>query len=340
MSSLTGEFDSFEKRLLARDIECVREHFRVPAFPGISPSAGFLVCAASGFLLAKGNAAASLLLASAGATLLLLDACGFSPLDWLGPRKMRSVLVVRGTPSGEGTKALFFAIPFRCRTADTAPLSRKEAIRRTACAFGLAVSFLLCAVSSGVLLVYLPPVPLFGILAGTAMLALSVSEWAGTDRDDGPRNLAAAWGDRLAAPRNSGFRPFLLVYSGDGAEVKYFLARHRGALLRGNGIFVEFAPGADGPPAVSAAEGPLIPYRTDPALFSLVREAALRAGLPLPVARTIRSRSPGLLAMARGFRAVTIFRLVLRPGRETPLPPETNAGWAERIASDAGSGAD
>lgn len=338
MSSLTGEFDSFEKRLLARDIECVREHFRIPSFPQISPSAGFLACAAASVLLAKGSPGAALLLASAGATLLMLDAYGFSPLDWLGPREMRSVLVARGTPSGERAKALFFALPLRCRIAGTGAYSRKETIRRAAYAGGLVLSFLLCAVSCGVLLVVLPPVPSFGVLSGIAMLALSISEWAGPERDDGPRNLAAEWGDRLAAQREAVFRPFLLVYGGDGAEVKYFLARHRGALLRGNGVFLEFASGADGPPAVSVAEGPFIPYRTEAALLSLVREAGLRGGLPLPAERTIRSKSPGLFAMARGFRSVTIFRLGSHPHRDAPSPPDAAAGWAERIAAAAGPG--
>ena len=43
---------------------------------------------------------------------------------------------------------------------------------------------------------------------------------------DGPPNRSVSWVSRLAAARGADFRPFLLVYSGEGAEVKYFLARN------------------------------------------------------------------------------------------------------------------
>src|SRR3990172_8892321 len=134
--SRAGELASVEELLRARGLEFVRERFRLPSRPHLSPSAGFLSCAAGAFLLAKGCAAASFLLAVAGAIILLLDAYGFSPLAWLGPREMRSVLIVPGTPSGEKKKALFFGFPLRCRLTETGYFSREEALRRAAFAGG------------------------------------------------------------------------------------------------------------------------------------------------------------------------------------------------------------
>ena len=175
--SRAGELASVEELLRARGLEFVPERFRLPSRPQLSPSAGFLSCAAGAFLLAKGGAAASFLLAVAGGIILLLDAYGFSPLAWLGPREPRSVLVVPGTPSGEKKKALFFGLPLRCRLTGTGYFSREGALRRAAFAGGVHLAFLLCAVSAGVLLVVLPPVPAFGVLTGIAMVALSAGEW-------------------------------------------------------------------------------------------------------------------------------------------------------------------
>ena len=122
--------DAQEARLAERGINCIRERFRVPAFPQISPSAGFLCCAAGAFLLAAAHPVKAFLFSLAGAMLLLLDACGFSPLDWLGPKEKRSVLVIPGTFSEENRKALFLAVPLACRLTGKGPLSGKAAFRR------------------------------------------------------------------------------------------------------------------------------------------------------------------------------------------------------------------
>lgn len=341
MSSLARELDSVEERLRAEGIECARERFRLPSRPQLSPSAGFLACAAGGFLLIGGNAAASFLAAVGGAVLLLLDAYGFSPVAWLGPKETRSVLVVWGTPSDRKRKALFFGIPLRCRMTGSGYFSREETIRRAASAGGLILAFLFCAVSGGVLLVVLPPLPLVGALTGTAMTVFAAREWARPlPQRDGPPNQSVSWVSRLAAARGADFRPFLLVYSGDGAEVKYFLARHRGPLFRGYGVFLEFARDAEGPPAASVAEGPFLPYRVDPALLFLVRESGKAHGIPPARDIVLRERSPGLFAMARGFRAVTLFRLEKSFVEEVPFPAEKAAGWAERIADSSAAGID
>jgi hypothetical protein len=336
--SRAGELASVEELLRERGLEFVRERFRLPSRPQLSPSAGFLSCAAGAFLLAKGCAAASFLLAVAGGIILLLDAYGFSPLAWLGPREPRSVLVVPGTPSGERKKALFFGLPLRCRLTGTGYFSREEALRRAAFAGGLHLAFLLCAVSAGVLLVVLPPVPVFGVLTGIAMVALSAGEWVRPAAAEGPRNLAAGWVDRFPSPTDALFRPYFLVYSGDPAEVKYFLSRHRGPVFRGTGIFLELAPGAEGPYATSVREGPFFPYRVDPALLLLVREAGKRHGVPSARPVTIRDKSPGLFAMGRGFRAITIFRQEPSPAPGTPFSGESFLAWARGIASVAGTG--
>lgn len=333
MPSVTGELDRLEERLRARGIDCARERFRLPARPRIQTSAGFLCCSAGGFLLSAGRPVPSFLLAVAGATILLLDAYGFSPLAWLGPRRTRSILVVPGTPSEGPRKALFFGIPLRCRLTEAGYFSRREALQRTAFAGGLALAFLLCAASGGVLLVVLPPVCALGTAAGAAMLLLAAGAWAGSAPESGPQNEAAAWADRLAGAPEDPFRPFLLVYSGDAEEVKYFLARHRGALLRGSGVFLEVPPGAGGTPAASVGEGPFLPYRVDPALFSLVREAAKAHGIFPFRAFSLRERSAGLFAMARGFRAVTLFFLPSPPVSPETFSGETALAWALGVAS-------
>jgi hypothetical protein len=338
--SSTADFAHVEGLLRARGVEPVRERFRLPSRPQLSPAAALFACAAAAFLLAAGAAAASFLLGVAGAALLLLDACGFSPLAWAGPKETRTILVVPGTPSGEREKALFFGLPLRCRLTRAGYFSRAEALRRAASAAGVALAFLLCAASAGVLLLVLPPVPVFGVLAGVAMLALSAEEWIRPAAAGGPENAAAGWADRLAFPPEALFRPYLLVYSGDPAEVKYFLARHRGPLFRGRGVFLEFARDAEGPPAASVREGPLFPCRVNPALLSLVREAGKRRGVPPPKDAVLRDKSAGLFAMARGFSAVTLFPLASPPGPDPPFPAETAAGWAEGIAAEAGAGTD
>ena len=331
MPSVGEDLDRVEGLLRARGIDCHRERFRLPSRPRLSPSAGLLLGSAGGFLLAAGRPTSSFLLAVAGATVLLLDAYGFSPLAWLGPRRTRSLLVVPGTPSEDRRKALFFGIPLRCRLTEAGHFSRGEALLRAAFAAGPALAFLLCAVSGGVLLVLLPPVPRFGGAAGTALFLLAAAAWAGPAPGDGPPNEAASWADRLAA-REDPFRPFLLVYSGDAEEVKFFLARHRGSLLRGHGIFLEFPPGSFGRPAASVAEGPFLPYRVDPPLLSLVRQVGEAHGVSPVTTLPLRDKSAGLFAMARGFRAITLFRLESPPVPDAPFPAETALAWARGIA--------
>src|SRR3970282_1432589 len=75
--SRAGELASVEELLRARGLEFVRARSRLPSRPQLSPSAGFLSCAAGAFLLAKGGAAASFLLAVAGDIILLPDASRF-----------------------------------------------------------------------------------------------------------------------------------------------------------------------------------------------------------------------------------------------------------------------
>lgn len=321
-----------ERVLRERAVPCSRERFRLPSLPRVSPAAGFLLCAAACFLLVAGHAAASFLLASAGAVLLLLDARGFSPLDWLGPREMRSVLVVPGTPSDGTDKALVFAVPLRCRLTSEGCLARAEAIRGALRAAGVVLSFSLCALSGAVILVFLSPPVAPAAAAGVAMLALAALERFPRAPAEGPPNLAAGWADRLVEPTRGGRRPFLLVYSGDEGEVKYFLARYRGPLFRGNVVFLEFAPGAEGPPGMSGREGPLVPCRVDERLRARAAEAARTAGIPGPGVRPIRCRSAGLVAMSRGFRAITLFREEGPPGGREAYPETAALAWARAVA--------
>lgn len=332
MPGATPQIDDVERLLLARGIGWSRERFRLPSLPRASPAAGFLVCAAASFLLAADHAAASFLLASAGAILLLLDACGFSPLDWLGPRETRSVLVVPGTPSDGKRKALVFAVPLRCRLTSRECFARAEAVRGALRAAGVALSFALCAVSGAVVLVFLPPPGAWGAAAGVAMLVLAALERFPPSPAGGPPNLAAGWADRLVEPTREGLRPFLLVYSGDEGEVKYFLARHRGPLFRGNAVFLEFAPGAEGPPGVSGKEGPLLACRVDEGLRARAAEAGKAAGIPRPGVRTLRCRSAGLVAMSRGFRAITLFRQEGPPDEGAAYSEAAALAWARAIA--------
>ena len=333
-----GDFANVEGLLRAQGVEYIRDRFRIPSRPQLSPAAALFACAAAAFLLSAGAAAASFLLGTAGVALLLLDACGFAPLAWAGPKETRTILIVPGTPAEEKEKPLFFALPLRCRLTRAGYFSRAEEVRRIVSAGVVALAFLLCTVSAGVLLLVLPPVPVFGAVAGVALLALAAWEWIRPAATGGPENVAAGWADRLAFPPGARFRPHLLVYSGDPAEVKYFLARYRGPLFRGRGVFLEFPREAIGSPAASVREGPFFSCRVDPALLSLVREAGKRHGVPAARDAVLREKSPGLFAMARGFSAVTLFPLASPPGPDLPFPAETAAGWAEGIAAAACAG--
>jgi len=324
-----------ERKLAQRGVACVRERFRVPAFPQVSPCAGFLFCAAGAFLLAAGCPASSFLVGISGALLLVLSACGFSPLDWLGPKERRSVLVVPGTPSEEKRKALFLAIPLFCRFTSSDSFSLEAAFRRASDLFGFLLSLALPVLAGAATLLYLPPLPMTGALAGAAMGLLAAREWVRGKPAVPVRNLAAEWVERAIPSRDSGVRPYLLVYSGDVAEVKFFLAKYRRPVFRGQGVFVEFAEGTVGPPAVSVREGPLLPYRVDPALFSRVRAAGEACGIHSAGMPTLRLPSGGQVAMSRGFKAVTLFRLKAPSPAEPGLSDERAMAWLAALGSAA-----
>jgi hypothetical protein len=323
-----------ERDLALRGVACVRERFRVPAFPQVSPGAGFLLGATGYYLLAAGSPAASFLVGISGALLLVLSACGFTPLDWMGPKERRSVLVVPGTPSNEKRKALFLAVPLSCRFTASGYYSREAAIRRSINAFGFLLALALPLLAGASALRYLPPLPWAGALGGAAMGILAVGEWAQGKPADPPRNLAAGWLGRSVLSPESGARPFFLVYPGDEAEVKFFLAKYRQAVFRGRGIFVEFAEGSCGPPAITVREGPFfLPYRVDAGLYSKIGAAGEACGIPSARTPTLRVASGGLVAMSRGFKAVTLFRMEAPSGAETGISDERALAWFARIAA-------
>ncbi len=329
---------NLEKELSERGIACVRERFRIPALPRISPVAGFAICSAGALLLAAGHPSASFLAGLSGALVLLLDACGFSPMDWLGPKEARSVLVVSGTFSEEKRKALFLGVPLYCRLTRAGHFSREATHRRVADSLGFILSLALPVFAGAVTLRYLPPFPP-AVLAAAATGILAARHWTRPAPPPGARNLAAGWLDRWIPVEEAGFRPFILIYSGDEAEVKFFLAKYRYPLLRGEGVFLEFPEAAAGPPAVSAREGAfLLPYRVDPGLFARVLQAGKAGGIPSPRMRTLRLGSAGLVAMARGFRAVTLFRLEGGEMEKEAFPEESAIGWVYGILDGKGCG--
>jgi hypothetical protein len=292
-----------ERQLGQRGIPAARERFRAPAFPLISPCAGFLLGAAGAFLLASGHPDASFLVGIDGAMLLVLSVCGFTPLDWLGPRL---------TSSGV----------FR----------RQAVLRRNFAAAGLLLCIALPLLAGAASLRYLPPLRVPAAFAAASLLALAAAEWARPKPAAPRRNLAAEWAARSFPPPGAGARPFLLVYPGDEAEVKFFLAKYRRQVLRGRGVFVEFAEGSAGPAAVTVGEGPFfLPYRVDPALFSIVRAAGEACGVPFAAMPTLRFPSGGLVAMSRGFAAVTLFRKEAPAGAAPPLTDLKARAWLERI---------
>ena len=333
MSSLREDFEVLARELSSGGFDCVLERFRLPTPPRLTPPAGFLAASASAFCVAAGRGAAAFLLATLGTILLFLDDRGFSPLDWLGRKRSRTVLVVRGTPSSTEGTALFFGLPLRCRLAGNGYYSRGESARRGLHAAGMLLCAALWAASAALLLLYLPPLPLPGAVAGVALLSLSVLEGLASATSPGPENRAPRWAARLAASGGERFVPHLLVYSGDPEEVKYFLARHRGALFRGTGLFLEFPSGANGPPALSVREGPLLPYRVDAGLVSRIRSAGDRSGAPPFREEALRYKSPALFSMARGFLAATLFRREGPPGEGAGYGEETAAAWAAAVAS-------
>jgi hypothetical protein len=305
----------------------------VPAYPQISPSAGFLLCATGALLLASGRPASSFLVGISGALVLVLSACGFSPLDWLGPKEGRSVLVVPGTPSGEDRKALFLAIPVCCRMTSSEFFSREAAIRRAFSVSGVLLSLALPVFSGAAALLYLPSLPAAGALAGAALCLLGAGEWASGKFPAPVRNVAAGWVGLSARSTEPAARPYILVYSGDIAEVKFFLAKYRRHVFRGHCVFAEFAEGGCGPPAVSAREGLLVPCAVDHALFSRVRAAGDACGIRHARTASLGFTTGGRIAMSRGFKAVTIFRLEAPPDGEAGLPDGQALAWLDGIAS-------
>jgi hypothetical protein len=332
----TGKNDpigDIETELARRKAVFVRERFRVPAYPQISPSAGFLLCATGALLLASGRPASSFLVGISGALVLVLSACGFSPLDWLGPKEGRSVLVVPGTPSGEDRKALFLAIPVCCRMTSSEFFSREAAIRRAFSVSGVLLSLALPVFSGAAALLYLPSLPAAGALAGAALCLLGAGEWASGKFPAPVRNVAAGWVGLSARSTEPAARPYILVYSGDIAEVKFFLAKYRRHVFRGHCVFAEFAEGGCGPPAVSAREGLLVPCAVDHALFSRVRAAGDACGIRHARTASLGFTTGGRIAMSRGFKAVTIFRLEAPPDGEAGLPDGQALAWLDGIAS-------
>ncbi len=332
-----GGFDALEKALAGRGIPFVRESFRVPAFPQISPCAGLALAAAGAFLLAAGRPAAAFLAALAGAVLLLLSSCGFTPLDWLGPRERRSVLIVPGDVTEGERTAVFLGIPLLCRPLAGGPLPRSEAVRSKAPLAGALVTLAILSYAGAAVLLYAAVRPGPAAAAGTFLSAACAAVFLPGGRIPRTPNRAAGWTDLFVPADRSGPRPFVLFYGGDPAEVKFFLAKYRRHVLRGLGIFLEFPDAGEGAPAASLREGPLVPYRVDPRVVARVRAAALAGGIGEVRQVTIRSASAGLVAMARGFKAVTIGRRSARNGESPPVGDGAAAAWARGILEEEGA---
>lgn len=327
-----GRIGELKDALSEKGIACAMENFRVPSCPQISRSIGCLFSAAGLFLLSAGYAFPSFFTGLAGALVLLLDDCGFSPFDWLGPRERRSVLVVQGTFSGKNSPALFLAVPLLCRLTGRGYFSGKAAFRRAAAAAGAVLSFSVPILAGATALLYISPEPAALIPPGAALAALSAAAWIFPEPVPEDRNLAVEWSDRLLDADGAGFKPFLLVYSGDVAEVKFFLAKYRHPLFRGHGVFVEFAENARGPFAASEREGGfLLPYRVTPALLSLVRETAGGCGIPPLRTHVLKVKSGGLAAISRGFSAVTVFREEDPSEGGGSVPAENVVSWVREI---------
>lgn len=305
-STAPQEIEALARRLSDRGIECVLERFRLPARPRVTPPLGFFAGAAAAILLPLGPGAASFLTATAASILLWLDERGFSPLDWIGRKEGRTVLVVPGSPADGERTAQFFGIPLACRLPEDEAPSGSESWRRVLHVSGLLLCAALCLVSAARLLRLWadPTMEIVGV--GTVLLLAAASESLFRVRAEPVRNRASEWLEPLSRPASDGRRPFLLLYSGDPEEVKYFLARHRSDLLRGTGLFLEWPDGASGDPAVSAREGAILPLRVDSALRSRVRSAAGACGIPRVRDTVLRRKSPGMFTMARGFRAATL----------------------------------
>lgn len=328
---------TIEADLAASGFPCVAESFRIPAAPGLSPAAGFLVSAGGGFALAAGRPGLAFLLGVAGAAILLLDASGFAPLDWIGPKRRSRVLVLPGPPTREPREAFFLGIPLAC-SSWPAPAGRGPGWNRYAYPAGVALAGIVALLSGAAALAFASLAPAVGIAGGAGLVVPAAAAAVSGRRGGGPsRNRAARWVTGMAAALEGPSRPTLFVYPGDPAEAKFFLARYREPLFGGRGLFLEFPEGAGGPFSVGRAEGPLVPHGVDPLLFDAIRRAAKAAGLPEPAGRKVRRKTAALCAMARGFRAATV-------GQEAgPVPgvaaPTAEPGfrWVLEIAKAAGN---
>jgi hypothetical protein len=259
-------------------------------------------------------------------------------MDWLGPKEARSVLVVPGTFSEEKRKALFLGVPLSSSLTRAGYFSREATLRRVADSLGFILSLGLPVFAGAVTLRYLPPFPPAGLAAAAATGILAVRHWTRPPPPPGARNLAAGWLDRWIPVEEAGFRPFILIYSGDEAEVKFFLAKYRYPLLRGEGVIRLIPRGRPRTPGGDAEGAFLLPYRVDPGLFARVLQAGKAGGIPSPRMRTLRLGSAGLVAMARGFRAVTLFRLEGGEMEKEAFPEESAIGWVYGILDGKGCG--
>lgn len=305
-STRSQEIEARARRLSERGIECVLERFRLPAHPRLTPPAAFLAGSASAFLLRGGHGSASVLAATVATILLWLDLRGFSPLDWIGRKEPRVVAVVPGSPGDTGRRALFLGIPISCRPRKEPFVRGAEPPPAGLCSAGF---FLCAAIGLGAaahLMRLWTASPRASAAAGAALLAAAVLKAVSRSSPGALPNRAAGWMESLSRPSPDGVRPFLLLYSGDPEEVKYFLARHRGELLRGTGLFLVFPAGDSGPHAVFAREGPILPLRVDPALRKAARDAAESSGIRDLRETVLRGKSPGMFAAARGFCAITL----------------------------------
>jgi hypothetical protein len=71
----------------------------------------------------------------------------------------------------------------------------------------------------------------------------------------------------------------------------------------------------------------------DAGLFSKIGAAGEACGIPSYRMPTLRAASGGLVAMSRGFKAVTLFRMEAPSGAETGLSDERALAWFARVAA-------
>jgi hypothetical protein len=71
----------------------------------------------------------------------------------------------------------------------------------------------------------------------------------------------------------------------------------------------------------------------DAGLFSKIGAAGEACGIPSARMPTLRVASGGLVAMSRGFKAVTLFRMACPCATEEILSDERAAAWLTEIAA-------